>query len=103
MHIAKDHLLPKQLTENGLNKGQLQIRDDALLKLIRTYTREAGVRNLERQLATLCRKAAKIIISGDKKRVIVTAKNLEEVLGKALFRYGKMEQEDQVGTATGLA
>src|SRR5690625_608276 len=103
LHIAKEHLLPKQLKENGLEKSNLQIRDEALLNVIRIYTREAGVRNLERQIATLCRKAAKIIISGDKKRVIVTAKNLEEILGKALFRYGKMEQENQVGTATGLA
>lgn len=103
MHIAKDHLLPKQLTENGLNKGQLQIRDDALLKLIRKYTREAGVRNLERQLATLCRKAAKIIISEKKKRVIVTVNTLEDLLGKTIYRYGRMEDKDQVGTATGLA
>src|SRR5690625_5126758 len=98
-----EHLLPKQLKENLLEKSNSQIRDEALLNVIRTYKREASVRNLERQIATLCRKAAKIIISGDKKRVIVTAKNLEEILGKALFRYGKMEQENQVGTATGLA
>ncbi|OZU89802.1 endopeptidase La [Virgibacillus indicus] len=103
LHIAKEHLLSKQLKENGLKKSNLQIRDEALLKLIRNYTREAGVRNLERQLATLCRKAAKIIISGDKKRVIVTEKNIEELLGRPLFRYGLMEQQDQVGTATGLA
>ncbi|QKY69599.1 endopeptidase La [Lentibacillus sp. CBA3610] len=103
LHIAKEHLLPKQLKENGLNKSNLQIRDEALLKLIRTYTREAGVRNLERQLAKLCRKAAKIIISGEKKRVIVTEKTIEELLGKALFRYGRMEEENQVGAATGLA
>src|SRR5690625_885400 len=67
IEIAKDHLLPKQLKENGLTKGQLQIRDEAFLKLIRMYTKEAGVRNLERQLATLCRKTAKVIISGEKK------------------------------------
>ncbi|PAV27707.1 endopeptidase La [Virgibacillus profundi] len=103
LHIAKEHLLPKQLKENGLKKGNLQIRDEAMLKLIRMYTREAGVRNLERQLATLCRKAAKIIISEEKKRVIVTEKSLEELLGKPLYRYGLMEQQDQVGTATGLA
>ncbi|MFD1039547.1 endopeptidase La [Virgibacillus byunsanensis] len=103
LHIAKEHLLPKQLKENGLKKGNLQLRDEALLKLIRTYTREAGVRGLERQIAKLCRKAAKIIISEEKKRVIVTEKSLEELLGKPLFRYGRMEQEDQVGTATGLA
>lgn len=103
LHIAKEHLIPKQLKENGLRKGNLQIRDDALLKLIREYTREAGVRGLERTIATLCRKTAKIIISGKQKRVIVTEKRLVELLGKPLFRYGRMEQEDQVGTATGLA
>ncbi|MFD2759575.1 endopeptidase La [Lentibacillus juripiscarius] len=103
MHIAKEHLLSKQLQENGLKKSDLQIREEALMKLIRTYTREAGVRNLERQLATLCRKAAKTIISGEKKRVIVTEKSLEEMLGKPLYRYGRMEEENQVGTATGLA
>ncbi|MFA1822523.1 endopeptidase La [Virgibacillus oceani] len=103
MNIAKDHLLPKQLKENGLNKGNLQIRDEALLKLIRRYTREAGVRGLERQLATICRKAAKIVISKEKKRVIVTDKSMEELLGKPLYRYGMMEKEDQIGAATGLA
>lgn len=103
LHIAKEHLISKQLKENGLKKGNLQIRDDALLKLIRMYTREAGVRGLERQIATLCRKAAKIIIANEKKRVIVTEKSLEELLGKALYSYGLMEQEDQIGTATGMA
>jgi ATP-dependent Lon protease len=103
LHIAKEHLLPKQLKENGLQKGNLQIRDEALLKLIRMYTREAGVRGLERQLATLCRKAAKIIISGEKKRVVITEKSLERLLGKTLFRYGLMERVDQIGAATGLA
>ncbi|MGM8366341.1 endopeptidase La [Virgibacillus sp. W0181] len=102
-HIAKEHLLPKQIKENGLKKENLQIRDEALLQLIRKYTREAGVRGLERQLATLCRKAAKIIISGDKQRVIVTDKTLIDLLGKPIYRYGRMEDEDQVGTATGLA
>ncbi|GGJ84263.1 Lon protease [Lentibacillus kapialis] len=103
LHIAKEHLFPKQLRENGLKKENLQIRDDALLKLIRTYTREAGVRDLERQLANLCRKSAKKIISGEKKRVVVTAKNMEKLLGQSLYRYGLREQENQVGAATGLA
>ena len=103
LHIAKEHLLPKQLRENGLEKGNLQIIDDALRKLIRRYTREAGVRELERQIATLCRKAAKMIVSGEKKRVIVTENTLESLLGKTLYRYGLMEKKDQVGTATGLA
>ncbi|MUV39409.1 Endopeptidase La [Lentibacillus sp. JNUCC-1] len=102
-HIAKDHLLPKQMDENGLTKGQLQIRDDALLQIVRTYTREAGVRSLERQLARSCRKAARLIISGDKKRVVITRNNLEDILGKPIFSYGKMEEANQVGAATGLA
>src|SRR5699024_12752955 len=88
LHIAKEHILPKQLKENGLKKSNLQIRDDALLKLIRRYTREAGVRGLERQIGKLCRKAAKIIISEEQKRVIVTVNRLEELLGKPMFRYG---------------
>jgi len=102
-NIAKRHLIPKQLEENGLTKNQLQIRDDALMKMIRHYTREAGVRGLERQIATLCRKAAKIIITGEKQRVIITEKTLEDLLGKTQFRYGQKEESDQVGTATGLA
>ncbi len=101
--IAKRHLIPKQIKENGLTSGQLQIREQALLKLIRTYTREAGVRELERQIAKLCRKTAKIIIAEERKRVIVTENILEELLGKPLYRYGQMEQADQIGAATGLA
>lgn len=103
LHIAKRHLIPKQLKENGLQKGNLQIRDDALQTIIREYTREAGVRGLERTIATLCRKAAKLIVSGKQKRVVVTKKRLEEFLGKPIYRYGRIEEEDQVGTATGLA
>ncbi|WP_226583470.1 endopeptidase La [Halobacillus litoralis] len=103
VHIAKEHLLPKQIKENGLTKSQLQLRDEALLKLIRRYTREAGVRGLERELASLCRKAAKIIVSGDKQRVVVTEKQLEDLLGRPKFRYGRAELEDQIGAATGLA
>lgn len=102
-YIAKEHLVPKQLKENGLQKGNLQIRDEAMLMLIRKYTREAGVRSLERTIATLCRKAAKIIIAGEQKRVIVTEARLEELLGNPLYRFGQMEKEDQIGTATGLA
>jgi ATP-dependent Lon protease len=103
LHIAKEHLIPKQIKEHGLTKGMLQIRDEALLKLIRLYTREAGVRSLERQIASICRKAAKKIVEDDKKKVIVTEKMLEEILGKPRFRYGQAEQEDQIGAATGLA
>jgi ATP-dependent Lon protease len=103
IHIAKDHLLPKQTKEHGLTKAQLQIREDGIQKIVRYYTREAGVRSLERQLATICRKTAKIIVSGEKKKVIVSEKNMDEFLGKPTFRYGQAELEDQVGVATGLA
>ena len=103
IHIAKDHLLPKQIKEHGLSKTQLQIRDDGIQKVVRYYTREAGVRGLERQLASICRKTAKIIVSGEKKKVVITEKNIEEFLGKPIFRYGQAELEDQVGVATGLA
>jgi ATP-dependent Lon protease len=103
VHIVKDHLLPKQLEEHGLSKGTLQIRDEAVLKVVRYYTREAGVRSLERQLASICRKTAKVVVAGEKKRVVITDKNLEEFLGKPRFHYGQAEAEDQVGVATGLA
>ncbi|MFE8703413.1 endopeptidase La [Cytobacillus sp. FJAT-54145] len=103
IHIAKDHLLAKQIKEHGLSKAQLQVRDDGIQKIVRYYTREAGVRSLERQLATICRKTARIIVSGEKKKVIITDKNVEEFLGKPIFRYGQAEIEDQVGVATGLA
>ncbi|MFZ4450572.1 endopeptidase La [Salibacterium aidingense] len=101
--IAKNHLLPKQTKEHGLTKGKIQFKDEALLKLIRYYTREAGVRGLEREIATVCRKAVKRIISGERKRVIVTVNTIEEMLGQPKYRYGKAEEEDQIGAATGLA
>lgn len=103
MQIAKNYLLPKQMKDHGIKKSMMQVKDEAIQKVIRYYTREAGVRNLERQLATLCRKAAKMIVTGTKKRVILTAKTVEDMLGKPRFRYGQAEEEDQVGAATGLA
>ncbi|WP_259407226.1 endopeptidase La, partial [Bacillus safensis] len=101
--IVKDHLLPKQLKEHGLKKGNLQLREAAIYDTIRYYTREAGVRGLERQLASICRKAAKAIVAEDRKRITVTEKNLSEFLGKRLYRYGQAETTDQVGVVTGLA
>ncbi|WP_153123012.1 endopeptidase La [Peribacillus tepidiphilus] len=103
LHIAKEHLLPKQIKDHGLKKSQLQVKEEAILKIIRYYTREAGVRSLERQLAAICRKTAKIIVSGEKKKVVVTDKTVESFLGKPKFRYGQAELDDQVGVATGLA
>ncbi|MFC7393728.1 endopeptidase La [Scopulibacillus cellulosilyticus] len=102
-HIAKEHLIPRQLKEHGLKKSQLRFRDEAIIDLIRYYTREAGVRNLERRIAALCRKAAKAIVSGKKKSLTITQKVLIEFLGKPIFRYGQAETEDQVGVVTGLA
>lgn len=101
--IVKDYLLPKQLKEHGLKKGNLQLREAAIYDTIRYYTREAGVRGLERQLAAICRKAARAIVAEDRKRITVTEKNLSEFLGKRLYRYGQAETTDQVGVVTGLA
>jgi ATP-dependent Lon protease len=103
LNIAKRHLLEKQIKDHGLTKSKLQVRDEAIVDIVRYYTREAGVRSLERQLAALCRKTAKIIVSGDKKRVVITSSNIEEFLGKKKFRYGQAEVENQVGVSTGLA
>lgn len=103
LHIAKGHLLTKQILDHGLKRSQLQLKDEAIMDIIRFYTREAGVRSLERQLASICRKTAKIIVAEEKKRVIISSKNIEEFLGKKKFRYGQAEKDDTVGVATGLA
>ncbi|WMM31280.1 endopeptidase La [Shouchella clausii] len=103
LEIAQSYLLPKQVSEHGLKKSTLQAKPEAIKKVIRYYTREAGVRGLERQLATLCRKAAKMIVMNERKRVVLTEKMVETMLGKPRFRYGMAEVEDQVGAATGLA
>ncbi|MCG7316079.1 endopeptidase La [Brevibacillus laterosporus] len=102
-HIMQDYLLPKNIKSHGITKEKLQVADEAMMKVIRQYTREAGVRNLNREAANLCRKAAKIIVSGEKKRVVITPKTLENLIGKPRFRYGLAEKEDQVGSVTGLA
>lgn len=101
--IAKIYLLPKQTEAHGLESRQLQVNNDALMNIIRYYTRESGVRNLDRELAKLARKAAKRIAEETQKRVVVTAKNLEKFLGITRFRYGLSEKESLVGVATGLA
>lgn len=93
LNIMRGYLLPKQMEEHGLGKDKLQVHEDAMLKLIRLYTREAGVRNLNREAANVCRKAAKLIVSGEKKRVVVTAKTLETLLGKPRYRYGLAEKK----------
>ncbi len=101
--IAKQHLIPKQITNHGLRKGEFKITDAALAEMIRTYTREAGVRNLEREIAKLARKAVTEIVKKKGTAVEVTPEKLEEYLGVKRFRYGLAEKEDQVGVVTGLA
>ncbi|WP_214846763.1 endopeptidase La [Exiguobacterium sp. s193] len=101
--IAVRHLLSKQIKEHGLKKSQLTVKPDALEEVVRRYTREAGVRNLERVLGSLCRKAAKQIAMGEKKRVTVSKRNLTDFLGKPIYRYGQGELEDTIGAVTGLA
>ena len=101
--IAKNYLLPKQRKEHGLKDDQLIIDDETLLQLIREYTRESGVRNLEQQVAALCRKAAKEVVAGHTEGVVIDDAMLKQYLGMAKFRYGTAEREDQVGAVTGLA
>ncbi len=101
--IAKQHLISKQTTNHALKKGEFSITDAALMEMIRTYTREAGVRNLEREIAKLARKAVTEIIKGKTKSVVVTPDELEGFLGVKRYRYGLAELTDQVGVVTGLA
>jgi ATP-dependent Lon protease len=103
VEIARRHLIPKEVTAHGLKDGEWAITDDGLRDLIRYHTREAGVRNLEREIANLTRKAVKEIVSGNAKTIEVTAENLGTFAGVRKFRYGEMEGEDQVGVVTGLA
>ena len=101
--IARRHLQPKQEKEHGLKNGEFTLGDDALMEMIRRYTREAGVRNLERELAKLCRKALTEIVRGDHKSVDVTKEKLEHFLGVPRHKHGLAEETDQVGVTTGLA
>jgi ATP-dependent Lon protease len=103
VEIAKRHLLPKQTEAHGLKKEEWSVSDDALHELVRTYTREAGVRNLEREIATLARKSVKEILTSKTKKVVITKKNLEKFSGVPKFRFGETEAEDMVGVVTGLA
>ncbi|MDO5612047.1 MAG: endopeptidase La [Paracoccus sp. (in: a-proteobacteria)] len=101
--IARRHLLPKQITANGLRKGEFSVTDEALNHVIRYYTREAGVRSLEREIAKLARKAVTEILKGTVKSVEVTPEKAEDYLGVRRHRYGLAEKDDQVGVVTGLA
>ena len=103
LHIAKEHLLDKQRKKNGLEKGQLSFTDKALAKIIQSYTREAGVRSLERRIGEICRKAAKEIYEGKKKKLRVTERSVEEYLGKEKFTIDKKNKTDEIGIVRGLA
>jgi ATP-dependent Lon protease len=103
LEIAKRYLVPKQLEAHGLKADEWSMSDDALLDLLRYYTREAGVRNLEREIANLIRKATKEILLEDKEKIRVSRRNLERFAGVRKFRYGEAEHEDLVGVSTGLA
>jgi len=107
MNIARRYLLPKQMKNNGLKEDELKVSDAALLDIVRYYTREAGVRSLEREVAKICRKAVKQLLLQNKekegKSVAVTPKNLDKFLGVRRFRYGKAEDQNRIGQVTGLA
>ena len=102
-HIAKEHLIPKQMEINGIRKGQLVIQTPALGKIINQYTKEAGVRSLERKIGQICRKAARQIMENGKEKVTVNSKNLEAFLGRSRYSYLMANQKDEVGIARGLA
>jgi len=103
VEIAQRHLLPKQVKEHGLKKGEWSISEDALRDIIRYYTREAGVRNLEREIANLARKSIKEILMKNLKKIVLSRRNLEKFAGVRRYRFGEAELEDMVGVVTGLA
>ena len=103
LHIAKEHLLAKQMEKNGIDESKLQISDQALEVVIRSYTREAGVRGLERKLGEICRKVAREVYEDKNRKVRVTCQNLERYLGKARYSYDRKNEEDEIGIVRGLA
>ena len=103
LNIASKYLLPKQIKESGLKKSEIKVSDTALLSIIRNYSRESGVRNLEREISKLLRKSLKSIIIKNKKRISVSSRNIEEFLGVKKFKYGEIESKPLVGVCTGLA
>jgi ATP-dependent Lon protease len=103
VEIAKRHLLPNSMTKHGLDAKEWVVEDSALMELVRRYTREAGVRNLEREISNLARKAVKDILTNKKKKIVVSGETVAEYLGPPRYRYGEIEADDQVGLVTGLA
>lgn len=102
-HIAKEHLIQKQMKKNGLKDGELTISSSALRRMISGYTSEAGVRNLERKIGEICRKAAREIYQGDKTKIKITESNLEKYLGKEKYSFDKANEQDEIGIVRGLA
>jgi ATP-dependent Lon protease len=102
VHIAFQYLVPKQIAEHGLTPGRLEFKEDAIREVIRRYTREAGVRNLERTVAMVCRQIARKVVEGKKGKTTVSARTLDKYLGPPKFSYGLAEEKDEVGVATGL-
>lgn len=102
-HIAKEHLIQKELEQNGLKRSQLTISDEAINKIIKYYTKEVGVRSLDRTIAKICRKAAKIIVGKEKKSIKVTSKNITKYLGKEKFRQDEANEKNEIGIVRGLA
>lgn len=102
-NIAIKHLLPKQLEAHGLKKSSLRISDEVVRDIVNYYTKEAGVRSLERQIGTICRKCVKMLLTSGKKSITITSANLENFLGKHKFRYDKIKDKNEIGMATGLA
>ena len=103
VHIAQEHLIAKQIKANGLKPSQFHLGEKEILYLIRHYTREAGVRQLERVIASLCRKTVLAILNDGKHSVTVTKKLINQWLGKEIFEYGQKEKANQIGVVTGLA
>jgi ATP-dependent Lon protease len=102
LNIAKEYLIPKQLEEHGLTPSKLEITDDAVREIVRRHTREAGVRNLERAIAAVCRQVARLVVEGKKHKTRVTIRTLHKYLGPPKFSFGLAEEKDEVGVATGL-
>jgi len=103
LHIAQQFLIPKQMEANGISKKNITFKEDAVLEIIRKYTRESGLRNLEREIGTICRKVARMVATGQLRKMTVTAKKVIQFLGPERFRYEVAEGENEVGVATGLA
>jgi ATP-dependent Lon protease len=103
INIANNYLLPKQIKDNGVKEGELDIDENMIQEIIRSYTKESGVRNLEREISKIARKVIKKIVAGEEKKVHIGASNLSNFLGVKKFKFGELEDEDKIGVATGLA